>query len=309
MTVIFLPMIFWALSSVMTTRAVRHYGPAATNRKRLLIALGILGLWILAGPGFPKPSRSWAWLLFSGAVGLGLGDLAMLAGYRKVGARLTVLLLLCLAVPVAGVSEWIWIGTPITWRTGVLILTLLTGVTISVWPGEALPIASGRVLAWGIFYGVLAALGQGVATTLSRVAYDAARAGGADVNGTVAAWQRMVGGLLCTLVAERFFRRSAGEPPLQRAGELMVSPKAALTGHHPLLWLLLATLCGQVLGLTAYQRALVTHSGILVQAVSTLTPVAVIPLAWWFEGDKPGWRGIIGGAVACASAIALILWK
>jgi drug/metabolite transporter (DMT)-like permease len=40
--------------------------------------------------------------------------------------------------------------------------------------------------------------------------------------------------------------------------------------------------------------------------VATL-PLAVIPFAWRIEGDRPGLQSIIGGIIAVAGVIALML--
>jgi drug/metabolite transporter (DMT)-like permease len=40
--------------------------------------------------------------------------------------------------------------------------------------------------------------------------------------------------------------------------------------------------------------------------VATL-PLAVIPFAYRFEGDRPGWQSVVGGAIAVAGVVALTL--
>jgi drug/metabolite transporter (DMT)-like permease len=153
---------------------------------------------------------------------------------------------------------------------------------------------------------MLAALGQGLAASLSRVAYAAAAADGVTPNGTAAALQRMLGGLLCTLLAERLFHQSTGEPPMERAGEAMLSAGARrLSRAGAIRSVVLAAVLGPILGLSAYQWALLELPAALTQAICSLTPVAVIPIARWMEGDRAGWRGILGGTIACAAAAAL----
>ena len=73
------------------------------------------------------------------------------------------------------------------------------------------------------------------------------------------------------------------------------------------MWLLAAALLGPIIGLVAYQQALVVTPGAVVQAIASLVPVVVIPIAWLVDGDRPGWRGILGGVVACAAAAGLAL--
>ena len=64
-------------------------------------------------------------------------------------------------------------------------------------------------------------------------------------------------------------------------------------------------LCGPVIGVGFYQWALATTPSGIVLPIVALTPITIIPLSWWLEGDRPKARSLIGGAVAVASAIAL----
>ena len=64
---------------------------------------------------------------------------------------------------------------------------------------------------------------------------------------------------------------------------------------------------GPVLGVSCYQWALATTpSGIVLPIVAT-TPLVIIPLTYWFEGDRPSRRSLVGGIVAVAGVVALTL--
>ena len=64
---------------------------------------------------------------------------------------------------------------------------------------------------------------------------------------------------------------------------------------------------GPVLGLSCYQWALATTpSGIVLPIVAT-TPLVIIPFAYWFNGDIPTRRSVVGGFVAVAGVVALTL--
>ena len=112
MWIAFIPVLLWSVGSICSTRAARVFGAIATNRGRLLIGVVLLGAWTVLGPGVPAHGAAWRWLLISGAVGLGIGDLSMFAAFRRIGMQVTILMLFCLAVPVIGLVEWLWIGTP-----------------------------------------------------------------------------------------------------------------------------------------------------------------------------------------------------
>jgi drug/metabolite transporter (DMT)-like permease len=129
------------------------------------------------------------------------------------------------------------------------------------------------------------------------------------VDGLTAAYQRILGGLIVGalpaiwLLGRQIVEsrdRTAGCPPGS-------SPVRRLPWRKASPWVLLNALAGPALGVGCYQWALATTpSGIVLPIVATL-PIAVIPLAYLFEGDRPSWRSVLGGVVAVAGVIALTM--
>ncbi len=306
MVFVFIPIILWALGSICTSRCACQVGATKANSWRLTLATIVLGVIVLTTGSMPGSLGVWGWMLLSGVVGLGLGDLCMMLGYRYVGPRITVLLLLCLAVPVSGITEWVWLGTALNVRQILLAGGILGGVGLAVAPGANVPGNSRRSIALGLFYGVLAAIGQGLSTTISRVAYRFAADNNVQVAGISAAWQRMVGGLVCAVAVQYIFHISTGEPPIERAADLLASNRPSRFKN---VWFLIVTsaFLGPIIGLSVYQWVLIKHPGALVQAMVSITPVVVIPFAWLIDGDKPEWRGVVGGVLACTCAVLLAL--
>ena len=306
MIFVFIPIIFWALGSICASRSACQIGVTKANSWRLTLATIVLGVGVLSISGMPRSFGVWGWLLLSGAVGLGLGDLCMMLGYRYVGPRITVLMLLCLAVPISGITEWIWLGTALHGRQILLAGGILGGVGLAVAPGAKVPGNSRKSIAIGLFCGVLAAFGQGLGTTISRVAYRFAMENSVQVDGISAAWQRMIGGLVCTVAVQYIFHISTGEPPIERAADLLVAKRPSRF-KNAWFWIVTSTLLGPIIGLSVYQWVLLKYPGALVQALVSITPVVVIPFAWLIDGDKPEWRGVVGGIIACTCAALLVL--
>jgi hypothetical protein len=104
----------FCLSAVSATRATRILGGISANFWRLLLAtLLLLGAWShcfaqgLQGAGF-------AMFFWSGVVGFGIGDLALYQALPRLGSRLTLLLVHCVAAPSAAFAEWLWLETVLT---------------------------------------------------------------------------------------------------------------------------------------------------------------------------------------------------
>jgi drug/metabolite transporter (DMT)-like permease len=72
-------------------------------------------------------------------------------------------------------------------------------------------------------------------------------------------------------------------------------------------WVLGNAIFGLVLGVSSYQWALSQLPAGVVLAVTSLTPLTIIPLAWWMEGDRPTIRAVAGALVAVSGVVGLVL--
>ncbi len=288
----FLTTLFWTMSSVVSARAAKALGGPTANRLRLVVALTLLGLLWVASGGPVWGGAAW-WLIASGAVGLGLGDHCLFSAYQRLGARLPVLLTHCLAVPLAGGIEWLWLGNPLRPIEMFGIVVILAGLVLGLAPGK--PTGLPRRVFWsGVALSVLSAVGLATSAVLSRKAVaiglpmPAAWLPGLDM----AVW-RNVGGLAVALALWTWERGPALTPAAWRQGRW---------------WVLLSGVVGPGLGVVTYQAALLhTHSAV-VQAVVALVPLLVIPVLWHLEGDRPAKRAIAGGLLAVSGVIAMAWW-
>jgi drug/metabolite transporter (DMT)-like permease len=293
----FLTAILWSISVVCATRSTRYLGGALANLARLFLGTILLALWAhLFGKGL-SGAGLWFFVL-SGLAGFGLGDVAGYEALPRLGSRLAILIMQCVAAPIAALIEWLWLGTtlsPVQIFCGLLILA---GVAIALAPKDHLQIGRKRLVS-GVVFGLVAALGQALGAVLSRKAYQVAHLAGQSIDGGTAAYQRILGGL--GLVALYFIVIKA------RAKESASSPAGAWRAAWP--WVIFNALAGPTVGVSCYQWALATTpSGIVLPIVAT-TPLIVIPFAYKIEGDRPGVRSLIGGAIAVAGAIALTVVK
>jgi drug/metabolite transporter (DMT)-like permease len=70
-------------------------------------------------------------------------------------------------------------------------------------------------------------------------------------------------------------------------------------------WLLANALAGPTLGVVCYQWALARHPVSQVLPVVAMVPLAVIPLAYWLEQERPTRRSLVGGVLAVAGVVGL----
>ena len=288
----FLTTIFFSLSVIFASRSARLLGGVRANLTRIGVATMLLGLWAHGyGKGIEGPALPW--FFFGGCVGFGLGDLALFAALPRLGPRLAILLTQCLAAPIAAFAEWAWLGT--TLSTGELwcALVILVGVAIALAPDRGFAVRP-RDFHIGVLAGVGSAFGQGLGAVISRKANDVAVLADFPLDGLTAAYQRILGGLLVTLVAFFFLRK--------------LRPHEAAPRWRPAIpWTLANALVGPTLGVGCYQWALATTpSGVVLPIVAT-SPVITILLAWMIDGTRPTQRAVWGGALAVLGAAALKL--
>jgi len=286
--------LFFALSIIFAARSAHYLGTSRANLARMVVALVFLGGWaFLYGQGLR--GRSLPWYLWSGAVGFGMGDMAMFIALTRIGPALTVLLIQCLAAPLGALIEWVWLGTWLTPAQMLSSVVILAGVAVAVAPGgEFHP--QPRELRLGIGAGIVASLGQALGAVLSRKAAAVAIATGLPVDGGTAAFQRMIAGILFTAVFYFIWKRIRPTPPVVKNPDWKLG----------LLPMLLNGLFGPTIGVGCYQWALATTPSGLVLPIVAATPVVTMPLAFLVDGRRPSKRAVIGGIIAVAGTIALM---
>ncbi len=291
----------FAASGVFGRRSAMMMGALPANFARLLIATAVLGAmtWTLF-PATLKSGPVFNWFFFSGVIGFGMGDLALFLAFQRIGSRLTVLLTQCLAAPIAALAEFLWMGTTISLEEAGSAVLIFTGVALAIAPGaRSLPHRSGSWTA-GIVFGVVAAAGQGLGATVSRQAELVAAIANQPTHGIGAAFQRILGGVLVAGLAVLLAKAWRGR-----------RDTAAITPRKPpravWKWIVANAFAGSILGVSCYQWALADFPSAIVLAIVATTPIVIMPLAWWMEGDAPGRRSAIGAVIAVSGACLLCL--
>jgi drug/metabolite transporter (DMT)-like permease len=261
----FLTTLLWSVSAVSAQRAARLISGAAANLIRLTAGALLLAAWAHAfGGGLHGPGL-W-WFVASGFVGFGIADAGLYEALPRIGSRLTMLIMQCLAAPLAAVLEWLWLGTTLSVGQIAAGLAILVGVALALAPQEHLH-RPRRDLIVGVLLSLIAAAGQGCGAVLSRKAYQLTGAAGLTIDGGTAAYQRIIGGLGVAVVFFLWMRsRREGT-----AHPSIANWRAAVP------WSMLNTLGGPVIGVTCFQWALSTTPSGIVLPIVALIPLVVMP--------------------------------
>ena len=289
----FLAALFFASSAVFAHRTTRLVGGPAANFARLWLAVGMLAVWAHGFGGGLRGAGVFVFIV-SGVIGFGLGDLGLFAALPLLGSRLTALMVQCLAAPLAALMEWLWLGTRLAAPDLLCGGLILLGVGIAVAPERRPPELTDEPPAdrrRGLLFGVMAAVGQAGGAVVSRKAHAISHAAGYAIDGGTAAYQRALGGVVVISAAYLISRRRTNR----------AAPQWRLAWP----WIVANSLVGATVGVSCYQWALGTTPSAIVLPIVALTPLLVVPLAYFLEHERPSRRSLLGGAVAVAATAIL----
>lgn len=275
----------WAFASVLWVRVGTQVPALPLNAIKCGLATVVLvALVPLTGEGLSGPWRDLAILAASGVAGLTLGDTAYFHALQRIGARRT--LLGWATVP------FVTALMALPFLDEALTPGLLGGMTLTM-VGVGWVVAergdSTAVRRSGYLFAALAVLGQAAGNVMVRYA-------GEEVGALSAAVWRIAAATIGLGVHLALVRRlSEVLPPLR--DRALVPP------------ILVATLTGTVAGifLSVYGLLHAEHVAVAVTLLST-SPLFVLPLAWFWQGERFGVRAVLGAALAIAG-VAVFLFS
>jgi len=292
----FLTTLLFSISAISANRSISQLGSNIANISRLSLAALLLGIIALIIGVFPGYQVFWIFFI-SGIIGFGFGDIGVFYALPRLGSRLCILYTQCVAAPIAGIIEWLWLGTSLSYLQIFWAGLTLIGVVIALDPFHAKNFKKDQWIS-GTLFGLLAAFGQGAGAVVSRYGYDIATANSEVILPMTAAFFRVIGGVLIAAIAVFVLvpRTKTKEQPLTKRWNKKV-----------LVFITLNALSGPVLGVSCYQWALAVRPSFVVLPIVALAPIVVIPMSMLWENDRPSALSLMGAAIAVASAILLSL--
>jgi len=324
--------VFYGITPVCARGAIRLLGFVKANLLRLLVAVAAIGVMAFAfGRGF---GDEYAMFAVAGAIGFGIGGLAMFRALPSLGAPLASLITETVAAFAAALLAWAWFSDGLTTAEILWCLVILAGVVVGLLPyvqGEARR-AGARA---GVALACLAAVAQGVSAVISRKALLSVQQTVATVPGEApvkvgssfdyvisAAFDRLTGGVLVAIVvfvAARWAVRRLS--PSRRA----LTPVAVAVGARALVveppvpagetpprgpawrWVGANALFGPILGVTCMVWALQSLQPGKAQAIAAVAPLISVPFARWLERHRPPAGYYLGAVIAIVGMIGLSL--
>ena len=281
----------WALAGLFAASASRALGGIAFTRLRMSLVFALLcAVVALRGTG-PLPADGWPLLLGSGVVGIFVGDTALFVALSRLGPRRTAILFATNA-PMTVVLAWLILGERLSIGALAGCALVASGVVVAILHGKrrdqrhVWESVQGR-LSVGVGIGLLAALGQSVGSLMTTPALK----GGAD---PVTVTTIRIGAALVALYVARLLAPARTRPlvPLDLA-----------------LWarLLASGLLGMALGMTFLLYAFAHGPVGLAAALSSTTPVMMVPLIWLVSRERPALGAWVGAALAVGGSALILL--
>ena len=281
----------WALGSLLSAAPARHLGAFAFTRWRMLmVTVMLLVAGCLQGGAGSLTLAGFGLMALSGLIGIFVGDTANFSAMNRLGPRRANVLFATNALFSALLGALVFDErmTPQAVLGGGLTLS---GVMIAIVFGrhksdEHVWEASRGRPAIGIALGLLAALCQAIGALIAKPAMVA------GMDPVAAATVRVA--VACTAHFGLFWLGvGAARPTLPPTRRVLA--RTAASG-----------LVGMALGMTLLLLALQSGDVGMVAILSSVSPILILPLLWFFQGRAPARGAWIGAALTVFGTILIL---
>lgn len=278
----------WAVTGLISHGISSRLGPFGFNFYRQGLVTLMLALIVLAIGGWRTlGAEQLPALIWSGIIGIFLGDTALFLALNRMGPRRTGAMF-SLNAPIAAVLGWLFLGEQLSAIAvaGIVLSALGVGIAVLGRPGRsgshAYEAIRGPV--WlALIFGLLAALGQALGSLIARPVM----ASGVEP---------FTGSLIRVAVA------FACLGALTRLPLPILKPQARLTPRL-IGMLILSGFVAMVVGMTLLLFALQGGEVGIVSTLSATSPVVILPMLWLVTGARPSatsWAGALLAVIGMA---------
>ncbi|PKP22118.1 MAG: EamA family transporter [Bacteroidetes bacterium HGW-Bacteroidetes-21] len=279
--------IFWTFTALAFTEAGKRIGSLAVNFWRLIVGIVLLSVFvtIVYKDPFPDTVSGYGafWLAMSGFVGIFLGDLFLFKAFTVTGPRVA-LLIMSMSPPLAALISWLSLGEILSWKGVLGMVITMTGIILVILKsnktGEGKKLAL-RYNPRGILYAILGAIGQASGLVMSKIGMEG------NHNAFSATQIRVLAGILGFVLLITYMKR--WKPVISSVKNVKAFGILSIGAFF-----------GPFLGISFSLLAVSYANPGVVQTITSINPILIIPFSVWFFKEKIGWREIIGATIAVA---------
>ncbi len=273
----------WAIASLLSVTPARHLGTFAYSRWRMGCTFTILATMALFTGGWSTVETSAIQpMMWSGLIGIFIGDTALFACLNRMGPRQSGLLFSCHAV-FSTVLGYFLFSETMTWIELIGATLVFSGVLTAIFFGRRgqasnhLEMVHGSV--WvGIGLGLTAALCQALGGVIAKPVMQS------GIDPVAASSIRML-----TAFIAHCLLRSTGTR-VARPTQKMTWSIFGITAVNGFI--------GMALGMTLILYALREGNVGMVALLSSTTPIMLLPILWIYTKQRPNRFAWLGAAVA-----------
>ena len=250
---------FWALSARFYGHSTAQWSVLLLNFSKNLIAVVVLAvlLWLLP-INYSADLNTALILMFSGVIGIGLGDTALFASLNRIGEQNTLLIAETLAPFIVITLAFVLLSETLTWLhyAGIFLVLLASDLAIGWRHHNRLDLVA-------VLFAITAACCQATGALVSRYYLSTTELGVLES----AVW-RLAGGLLFTVVGLGYLRLQKQRIRFQPLNRRQSTK------------LILAIFLGTVIGVFMLQWSLDLLSAGLAQTLLASSPLFAVIIAW-----------------------------
>jgi len=283
--------ICWTFNAILFESAGKDVGDMSVNYIRLLVASGLLSIFLFITRGLIFPADAtgyiWFWLSVSGLLGFVLGDMFLLKALVEIGSRIS-LLIMSAAPPITALAGFLIMGERISVSglTGIAVTMLgIFLVILSKNPAEK-KMKFNRS-AKGLMFASLGALGQALGLVFSKL-------GMGSYNAFAATQIRLSAALI-------------GLTVIVTAKKQWAEIKAAFSSKKAMGEIIIGAVLGPFIGVAFSLLAVQYTATGIVSSITSISPIIIIPISIMILKEKVLFKEILGAAVSTVGIIILFL--
>ena len=274
----------WAITATAFETTGKKIGSMNLNLLRLLIGMVFLSIFTLLTRGYLLPidatASEWFWLILSGLVGIVIGDLLLFEAFVQIGSRISMLIYASVP-PLSGILAFIFLGESMKMIQIVGMLVTLAGIASVILVGGK---DNKKVSFSHPIKGILLAFGGAFG---QAAGYIIGKFGMASYDPFASTQIRLLAGMLGFAVL--FFIRNNWKSffqSLKRTDAL----KTATIGSF----------FGPFLGISLSLYAVQKINPGVASTLTSITPVLLIPFAFFIKKENVTLKEIIGTFITLA---------
>lgn len=283
--------LLWAIASLLSVTPAQHLGSFAYSRWRMgCTAVMLSSMALFTGGWSSVMAEHITPMMFSGLIGIFIGDTALFACLNRMGPRQAGLLFSCHAV-FSAILGYFLFSESMTSMELLGSLLVFSGVVLAIFFGRrgqsqnALETVKGA--AWiGIALGLLAALCQALGGIIAKPVMQT------DIDPVAASAIRMIS----AFVAHCLLRATGAK--IARATQKMNGRIFTITAINGFL--------AMAVGMTLILYALRDGNVGMVALLSSTTPIMLLPILWIYTKQRPNRYAWLGAFVAVAGTAILV---